>query len=265
MTDEHSEVDFTERLYRLFLSDMHFVNDNSLLRSKEEKLAPYNENLDTLLAAGALYGVARRLGLVVQAYERNCAEELALRQALRGKTHNSMVNDIENKPLEDVKRELAEHGYDDKKVRDIESEIRVMMDFYSDDDLDSADENEPAQEKLPKDAHLVTRIDALFKITRPDGLEQCVTYCRAHTKAAGSDDSVLAWYSTNRFDEEPAYDFNLVFELQGIQDAESYRTFLKTIAGLALWVKNGPHREEDVEGVVSLLELEADGKDTLGE
>jgi hypothetical protein len=175
------------------------------------------------------------------------------------------MNEILNKPIEDIKRELAEHGYDDQKMKDIESQISVMMDYYSDESDDKDDEEaEPIQAELPKDAHLVTKIDALFKITRPDELEQCVTYCRAHTKAAGIDDTAIAWFYTNRFDES-AYEFNLVFELEGVQDLESYREFLKTIAGFALWVKVGQHKNEDREGLVSLLELEADEKVASGD
>lgn len=250
---EPDHVDYKERLYQMFLPEIHKINGLGLLRRSVPVTPHYEESLDHAVAAAALYGVAMRLHLDIVKIEPESPEEYSLRKALRGQ----FLASLEAMTSDQVTTELREKfGFTEERLAKLAEQCSYKI----------QEEDEPAEyyetpladtlgetcDIFHRPERRVTRIDALFRIDGAAG--RCATYCRATTFSAGIDDAVFFWEDKS-YKKQSYPDLSLLGELTLVRSRKSSTSFLKSVAEVALWLE-GNHSREDVRSLVTLLERE---------
>lgn len=261
VSNEKPEFALRSRLHKIFLPDIRYVNDSGLLRERFDGVDVYREDLDSLVAAGALCGVAKRVGLAIVPYEVNGAEELDLRRALRGRTPESFAYQQGQMSFEEIIRDVEELGGSRDEIKIQAQRIREQVSQYL--SKEPPKDKEKA-DKIPKpikqvsDVGRVTKIDGLFKIWNEMPISRFLTYYKAHILGEKPSYSIVLWESPVKLEVgESETNCDLVDELKNISSPEDYYQFLRTLAVRALWIKMGDAmKDSDVQGLVSLIDAE---------
>ena len=246
LTTHPDDFDFQEEVYKKFLPEIERINEEDLLRQGKLDILHYQPKLNYLVVAASLYGIASRIGLEITPIIRNSPEELAIRRNLRGETFFSEINRIKNLSSEEVDKELKEHGVSKERVDELTKRIEKMVGQHS------KLKKSKKPKKQEKDVYRVMGIDALFKIEGPT--QRTVAYCRVNAPKMYEDIAVGWDHPTGGFLGVPEFQDSLLFEFQSLGTNDAFDRYLVDVARVALFVKMGRYDDEDINGILALVQ-----------